>query len=309
MAKSLRSQNGIALLLFLFVVIVIGATYFITTMNSASPRSAQESRTQFALEQAKEALLGDAATYKGANYLPGRLRCPELLTLTSPIEGQAQSNCSTTGSRLGRFPWSSLRMDKLVDSYGEPLWYVVSPGFSAAPINSATLGQLMVDNRSNAAVALIIAPGPPLPGQNRGTPSASAPPQPGDYLESNVAGGSAFVTTGGTDNYNDKVLVITQADLFRAVTPRVLAEVRGLDDQAPNLPLYGLRGYFNTNGQFPPNGTLLGTLSYDASTLGWLTTNNWFSVITYTRISSSNAKISIGSTTMSVFPCTSLPCH
>ena len=64
-------------------------------------------------------------------------------------------------------PWRTLGIDKIVDSAGEPLWYAVSPGWALAPpgtgtlvIHSESVGQLDVDGKANAAVALLFAPGP-----------------------------------------------------------------------------------------------------------------------------------------------------
>ncbi len=309
MKVSMREQRGIALLLFLLIAFVLGSTLFVAGMSTSRQRLTRDQITQGALQQARDALIGDAANYKGSAYLPGRLRCPEQLSVSSPIEGQAQSSCGTTATRTGRFPWWSLKLDKLVDGYGEPLWFAVSPGFSTAPINSATPGQITVDGNANAAVALIIAPGPPLPGQNRSPPNAANPPQPGDYLELGNALGGPFATTGQAAGFNDKVLVVTQADLFRTVNQRVLAEIRGLDDQDPNLPAFGLRAYYNSHGgQFPPNGTPMSSLSYDGITSAWLSANNWFTQINYNQTSTTSAKISIGSSSMSIIPCTVLPC-
>lgn len=321
MVKNQNSQRGAALLLFLFLALGVGATLFLSAWNINRAHQERERKTLLALQQAKEALIGDAAVYKSSSTLPGHLRCPEVLSAGSPVEGQAQSSCASTASRLGRFPWRTLKTDNLVDGDGEPLWYALSTGFSSKPINNNSIGQIQVDGIPNAAVAIIIAPGAPLSSQNRSQPSASNPPQPTDYLDLGNAAGSAFISNGPPASFNDRVITISHAELFRAVNARVLAEIRGLDDTG--LPVNGLRRYYNDNGQFPwaalpgggpaiPNtatgGLPINDLTFDSNTLGWLNDNNWPSRVTYTRLSANTAQISIGSSVMKVLPCTALPC-
>lgn len=311
-----KSQSGVSLLLFLLVIVVFFSTIALTALNNAKGRAAQDRKTERALQLAKEALIGDAV----ANAtLPGRLRCPERLSIASPTEGQAQGSCNTPVTRIGRFPWNSLHLEQLTDGAGEPLWYAVSPGFSAAPINSATAGQLQLNGTSNAAVAIIFAPGPPLAGQARRLASPADPPQEENYLDLGNAGGPAFVSTGPTDSFNDRIIVITHADLFNAVNKRILAELRGLDDQAPNLPIRGLRSYYKLNGQFPwadSNSDGLSDLNATAGKLPynellldpWLGTNGWPALTNYMRLSANSAQLSIGSSSLKVIPCPALPC-
>lgn len=325
MFKERHSQRGASLLLLLFLVTGIGASIFLSAWNNSRAQQERQRQTSIALQTAKEALIGDAATYRQPSNgmpKPARLRCPELLSAGSPTEGQAKTSCTTQASLLGRFPWNTLKTERLVDGDGEPLWYAVSPGFSSSPINSSTQGQLQVDGTPNAAVAIIIAPGAPLPGQSRSLPSAANPPQPGNYLDLTNAMGAAFITNAPASTFNDRVIVITQSELFAAANKVVLAEVRGLDDQAPGLPINGLRRYYQDNGQFPwaapigggsaiPN-QIAGGLPFNdlffTGSLPWLTANNWLAQIGYTRISANSAQINIGSTVMKVVPCTALPC-
>lgn len=316
----LARQRGAALLLFTFLVLIFGASVFVSAWNGRQAVDERRRTTEKALFQAKEALLGYAARHA---TLPGRLVCPEQLSVGSPVEGQAQSTCTTTAARLGRFPWATLKTERLTDPQGEPLWYAVSPGFSSSPINAGTPGQLQVDGVANIAAAIIIAPGAPLTGQSRTTPSPTTPPQAANYLDLGNAGGVAFVTGGPATTFNDQVLVVTQAEWAKAVGMRVLAEVRGPDDQAPALPNKGLRRYRNDNGSFPfadnnadglaDPGQLTGPLAYnelyfDTATLTWLNNSGWLSLVSYTRQSTNSALISLGGAQMKVVPCTSLPC-
>lgn len=310
-----RPQEGVSLILLLLVIFGFAATFGLAMINQNSQRFAQERKTDLALRQAKEALIGSAVT----GTLPGRLRCPEILSISSPIAGQAQNSCSTSSSRLGRFPWRTLDMEPLYDGSGELLWYVLSPGFSVKPINSDTIGTLQVDGQANAAVAAIIAPGPPLGGQTRGSPSPATPPLAANYLDLVNSGGTALVSKGPAADLNDRILVITQAELFKAVNLRVLAEIRGLDDQGTNPPIRGLRNYHGLYATFPwadtdgdgyaNAGSSLGRIPFNEISLdAWIADNNWYPLVSYNRMSANSAKIGIGTSTLDVVPCSALPC-
>ncbi len=314
--SSRQSERGVALLLILFLLFGGAATFFLYAWNGPRQGIERDRITQIALQQAKDALIGRAVTSTSA---PGRFSCPE--HLASTLEGQADTNCSTLATRIGRLPWKTLGLNKLLDGFGEPLWYVISPNFTTTPINSTTPPQLQLDGVDGAAIALIIAPGPPLAGQTRTEPSASAPPQAINYLDLGNGGGSTFVSRGSS-NFNDRIITITQAELLKVLHKRVLAEVRGLDNLTG-----GLRRYYNEKGnQFPwadgngdgvadpgqATGTLpylpSGTLFFDSTTKDWLTTNSWFPLISYSRIAPNRAQISLGSLILNVSPCTAAPC-
>jgi type II secretory pathway pseudopilin PulG len=289
-----RLQRGVTLLLLLFLTLGIGATIFLSGWNGSYWREEREKKTQLALQQAKDALIGYAAAYL---TLPGRLPCPERLSAGSTIEGQAQGTCITQATRIGRLPWKSLGLDRLTDGTGEPLWYAVSPNFSAKVININTVGQLQLDGANNAAVAIIFAPGPPLAGQTRSIVTPATPPQEADYLDLGNAGGSAFVSNGPSTTFNDRIITITQAELFKVVNKRILGQIRGA------LSANGLLQYYNDNGHtFPPTGTNLGTLPFDSQTMKWLSDNSWFALATYIYAPPAAPQLSIGSEKIEVTP-------
>jgi len=314
------AQRGVVLLGLLFAIIATVAGILLTGWNTRQAVELREARTQKALQQAKEALIGYAAAYANA---PGRLPCPEDETrIGTLLEGQAKGSCTTPPSRIGRLPWRTLKTGPLVDGSGESLWYVLSPGFSSAPVNHLTVGQLTVNGTANAAVALIIAPGSPTGAQQRTEPSATNPPLAVDYLDLSNASNGPFVTTGPASAFNDRVSVLSANELFATINRVVLAEIRGLDDQAPNLPVRGLRRHFLDNGEFPwattgssgsavPN-TASGGLPYaDLNYLGnsiWLANNGWLSLVSYTRLAPNRAQIQLGTSTLTVLPCSTLPC-
>jgi hypothetical protein len=115
--------------------------------------------------------------------------------------GQQNPSCNTEGCAMdfingsfpgqhetivGRLPWKTLGLPPLRDGYGECLWYVVSAHHKSLefdpniPMNWDTLGHLdvvvangtnalnsMLANAHDRPVAIIYAPGSPLPGQDR----------------------------------------------------------------------------------------------------------------------------------------------
>lgn len=227
MARHQRSQRGIALLLFLFLALGIGATLFLSAWNSNRGHQEQERKTELALQQAKEAVIAFAAADP---TLPGRLPCPEDTSrIGGTTEGTAMS-CSNGAIHAGRIAWRTLGLDTPRDATGEQLWYVLSPGFrgtTTVPINSESTGQLMVDSQPVGAIALIFAPGLPQSGQNRTLPTATNPPDITQYLDgTNADGDSSYTTIPVAGTVNDKVLAIYPADLMAAVEKRVANEVR-----------------------------------------------------------------------------------
>ena len=314
------AQRGVALLGLLFAIIATVASILLTSWNSRQAIELREARTQQALQQAKEALIGYAAAYANA---PGRLPCPEDETsIGTLLEGQAKGSCTTPQSRIGRLPWRTLKTGRLVDGSGEPLWYVLSPGFSSVPINHLTVGQLAVNGAPNAAVALIISPGSPTGTQVRTDPSAANPPLAANYLDLSNATNGPFITSGPASTFNDRLILLSASELFATINRVVLAEVRGLDDQAPNLPVRGLRRHFLDYGEFPwaalsssgsavPNkasgGLPYADLNYQGNSI-WLANNGWLSLVSYTRLATNRAQIQLGSSTLTVLPCSTLPC-
>lgn len=263
-AKHQSSQRGIALLLFLFLLLSAGATVFFSAWNSNRAHLNQERKTQLALIQARDALIAFAATNKNQ---PGRLPCPEeTAAIGFPLEGSAKGSCSNNAIVVGRLPWRTLGLDNPVDAQGETLWYVRSIGFEAAPINSDSVGQLQLDGSPNAAVALIIAPGPPLPGQSRPTPSAAAPPDVAQYLDLGNAPGPAYLSIGNPANFNDRVLPLTREQLFRSVEARVTREVRVALEQ-----YYTINHYYPNPANFS-DPSCLGTSNNSTSCLNAVAT-------------------------------------
>ena len=250
-----RLQRGAALLLLL-AVLVLGASWFLVSRLDAIAgafTAIDRNRNATVLSQAKQTLIGYVAlqAVKAGEDSPGRLPCPEAPgNIATANEGQAAAACTLPA--VGRLPWRTLGLDKLVDSRSEPLWYVVSPGWAITSgnllINSNTIGQLNVDGQANAAVALIIAPGAAMNvaasagctarNQARSAPAPTMDAR--DYIECFNTGTSTFATTGPTTSFNDQVVRITAADVMPGIEAAIASRV-----EREIAPL--LRGVYATN--------------------------------------------------------------
>lgn len=230
---SARAQRGAALLGLLAVAVMVFGYVLASRLNAASQFvAANRHANARALAQAKQALVGWMAVNAASNDAnPGRLPCPEAPAyFGDPAqEGIAAGNCTLPA--VGRLPWRTLGLDKLVDAAGEPLWYVVSPGWAIPSagtnltINADSVGQLTLDG--NEAVALVIAPGPVMTVQAGSgcaawtqTRSATGAPDLRNYLECENATSPAdasFVGNRPGQTFNDQVLRISSADLMPAL--------------------------------------------------------------------------------------------
>jgi hypothetical protein len=253
-----RRQRGIALLLVMAVIAMGGTWYMVSRLNRLSLNHSAADRIYNAevLSKAKQALIGYvvAQANKPGENNPGALPCPEApgsFNDASGNDGKVNSaGCSLPA--VGRYPWRTLGTDKFVDAAGEPLWYVVSPGWAITGvgantvINSNSVGQLNLDGvayttqaAGDTVVALLIAPGPAIYTTCNGTgvsqvrsPTANVAPDWKNYLECENATNPAdsnFVTTGPSASFNDQVVKITLADIMpgieAAVADRIQREI------------------------------------------------------------------------------------
>lgn len=240
-----RAQRG-AVLLIMLAILGLGSTWFLVSSLNAETggiEAQRKKRNAEVLLRAKWALVGyiaAQASKEGENN-PGAMPCPENpgdFDSTTGREGLVGTGCGTT--TVGRFPWRTLGMERLTDAAGEPLWYVVGPGWgvpsgSNTVINPGSVGQLTVDGVANAAVALIIAPGAAFSAQastgctawNQARP-ATGTPDWRNYLECENASSPAdasFVTSGASGSFNDQVMAITVADVMPAIEAAIAKRI------------------------------------------------------------------------------------
>lgn len=217
MPRSTTKQSGIALILFLVVLILGGGYAFYRSTNIGFSSSQRDAKVFATLARAKEALIARAVT--DANR-PGSLPCPD----TVGDGKSAMFTLTQCPSYVGWLPWVTLDLPELTDDTGTRLWYALSPTLrdddSAQPINSDTNATLRIDGGGEIA-AIIIAPRGALSGQTRPSNNAA------DYLEGDNANGDANYVSGPAGNsFNDVVAIITRQELMAAVEKRVANEIK-----------------------------------------------------------------------------------
>ena len=278
----LFAEQGTVLINLVFLLSMAFVAYSIRGLSPVSSLAYKQQKTQQALEEAKQAVIGWAAL----QATPGQLPCPEDVTLVGTLnEGSAKSSCNALPA-LGRLPWKSLGIGDIRDGNGDKLWYVISAGFRSSPINLNTQAQLSVDGVANAAVAIIFSAGTALNGQIRNSASATVTKQ---YLDlSNSDGDANFISTASSATFNDQLKLITKADLFKVVAYRVLGEIRG--DSAQGLGKFyaanNVYAYADSNHDgLADNMSLIGTPSYQGNA-GSTDANLFFSTAKKTMLTS-----------------------
>lgn len=251
-------QKGAALLILLIILILGTTGLLLGSLNRSSGVALERDRiTVEALVQAKEALIGNAASQSPVTSA-GYLRLPDLGPGIS-TEGSAAGSFSGNNkdySVIGKVPWKTFGISPLRDGQGECLWYVVSGRFKNTPKTDAfnwdTQGQINVIDGNGSVIAsniaaLLVAPGQPVDGQSH-VLSDPAYTQCGgnydarNYLDSydssNAISGEVNYFTGSTnsrvalnannkrfvlaknDHYNDQFLFVTTDDIFRPIIRR-----------------------------------------------------------------------------------------
>jgi hypothetical protein len=261
----MNRQRGAALMIILMIAGVLAAFFAVRALNGTNIE--RDKVTTAALAQAKDALIGYAATYRelhadiGNNQEKplGYLPCPD-----TNNDGIAEPNCGAMNvSVIGRLPWRTLGLPPLRDSAGECLWYAVSgraknnPSTNAA-MNWDTLGQLAVTEAitntilaapltNQAAWAVVFAPRAAIGGQTRGGGAGTECRGPAgvaagaQYLDganpfyagvAPAAGATSTVTFSVSESVrlgtnNDQGIWITSSEIFDRVKKRNPASPNG----------------------------------------------------------------------------------
>jgi hypothetical protein len=252
MTRSFAMRQRGAALLIMVMIVGLGATwYLVSRLNTESglAGAAVKSRNQQILNTAKAALIGYVAARasKAGEDRPGALPCPVAPAYFNDTDNDGTVSYPCTLPIVGRFPWKTLGLDKLVDTAGEPLWYAVASGWAGANtvINSdcasstsgmaCATGRLTVDGTTNDVIAVIIAPGPRLNVSASAnctawtqTRATSGTPDARNYLECQNAtwpADATFATTGPDGSFNDQLVTITVGDLLPAVEAAIASRI------------------------------------------------------------------------------------
>lgn len=218
------------MLLVVMLVGIAAALFVFGIVDTTALVLRRDRDTAEALAQAKQALIGRAAS--DANR-PGSLPCPD-----TDDDGSAEifvgPGLDACPSYIGRLPWRTLGLPDLRDSDGERLWYALSSNFrdhpNAEPINSDKKGLFTITGTSPATeiIALVFAPGRTVGAQERSTANQN---MVAHYLEGGNETGigtATFVTGTTTDTFNDRLLALTGADVMTPVEQRVAREMLAL---------------------------------------------------------------------------------
>ena len=236
------AQGGYALVIMLALLIAGSLYAIISQLEPGTRERERRTGTALALQQAREALIAYAVTYRdsqleggskieGFGYLP----CPDMEGDDAlGMFGTAAVNCGSAGvASIGLLPVRSLGLPDLRDSDGNCLWYAVSGPHKGSsktvPFNGDTRGQFEIIDAGGAltltlagdeggAVAIIFAPGVPVSGQDRSAldkPCGTDSTKAAEYLESL---GPQFIhgvrkTADGTPTANDQLAWVSAREL------------------------------------------------------------------------------------------------
>lgn len=285
-------ERGAALLIILLIGLVVGLSALFSSLGQQQTETSRAAQSSDQMVLAKTALIGYAGSYHeqvNPDRTPGYLPCPD--TDNDGIQDTTFGDCpnDTTQTVIGRLPYRTLGLPDLRDHTGECLWYVVSAShkaMNAAPgMNWDLRGKLRIvdkdgrvladpDDNEGGAVAAIIAPGPPVAGQNRvagnGRCAGDATNAFANWLEGNAAyaspaAGTIVLRQGdvGSSTHNDRIVWITARELYAPIARRsdllgrMLADLRTcFNSQFASLPLPALANRLD-NGAADPKWQML----------------------------------------------------
>ncbi|PKO83465.1 MAG: hypothetical protein CVU17_07665 [Betaproteobacteria bacterium HGW-Betaproteobacteria-11] len=230
-----KIQRGFVLIGLLALLVMGALAFFVSNLSPEFMQAYRQHKTDAALLQAREALLGYALRFREANpdaanvpiYMYGNLPLPDLGSSHNNNVGCASEGCDAANfagnapniTVIGRFPWRMLGTGALRNGNGECLWYIVSGSHQriqqSTPMNWDTLGQLdpvvangtaamqsLLASAHDRPLAIIFSPGPPLPGQDRSTSVADTVTEcGGNYDAKNYLDPATATALGGTTNY------------------------------------------------------------------------------------------------------------
>ncbi len=230
-------QRGYAAVLVAAVLAMASLAAVLDRLDTAQYRLQRESDTAAALQAAKLALIGHAASFRDFHPTEnfGYLPCPD--TAGSGVE---QTPCGKAGKvAIGLLPYKTLGLGDLRDAEGNCLWYAVSGSFKSSPkswpFNWDSRGQITVrdaagallaepDDSHGGAAAVVIAPGPPVAGQRRDAANGCGAALAGidAFLENSgdVFVHGTIVDAAGRTTSNDRLAWVTSKEIFDAIVRR-----------------------------------------------------------------------------------------
>ena len=310
MYAAARKQRGLALLVVLLLAVgLLAGMLAIGFAGDLIRQNQRQQKTTDALAQAREALIGRAV---GDDNRPGSLPCPD-----TDDDGTAELFAgSICPSYIGRLPWRTLGLPEPLDADSERLWYMLSSQFrdnaAVEPLNTDTLGNVSVYSGNGStllttqAVAVVFAPGGPIGGQTRSATLTALCPVTGttlaqsrcvsNYLElasgiNNATASGPYISATPTASFNDRLLVITTAELMTPVEKRAATEILALLQAYrssigcncyPWADLWnGASNDGETRGRVPLDDAEPDWSDAGVTIPAWLTNNDWWQVFYY----------------------------
>jgi len=298
-----RKQHGFLLIALLALLAMGGLYFFISNLTPEATATLRKAKTDAALVQAREALIGYAVRYREDQINDGQLdrvygylplpdlgssrnnnvdpKCKD--ASNNPLEGCDAAINTTNHTVIGRFPWRTLGTEPLRDGNGECLWYVVSGSHDRIqrpePMNWDTLGHLDVVIANSGAtlvsalasahdrpVAIIFSPGPPLTGQNRADLGGDDISQcGGNYNPANYLDPSIASVQGGTSAYFSGSSTVDASTTTLAMAIAGNIDKSGSDFHAQCPQGDNCTTVANDKGLTLTNDTLFGTLRKSSS--------------------------------------------
>jgi hypothetical protein len=270
----------VGLLATLMLLGIVATMAVLAYAESAAQERDRRERTARNLGIIRDALIARAAADLNR---PGSLPCPDYNG-----DGVADGSLCTS-PYIGWLPWATLDLPDPRDASGARFWYALSAGFrdhsAAGTLNSETSGSLDVAGAPAAsnAIAIVFAPGAPLPSQTRDPANNDAMAVRAQYLDgSNNDGDTAYVAGPATGTFNDELLAITHDMMMPVVEQRVARQARKCLESfaaqsGPNgrfpfaAPLNDLTNFADSNATYA--GRIPATLTATGVALG--TTVSW----------------------------------
>lgn len=254
--KAQRGYVGLAMVMALLIGVMLALSGLLSGQHIPTPIEQQAMALQ-QLNAAKTALIAHAAADSNTPGTLGR----QMDGAGAEITDEQKSQDSDEPRRLGT---AGLGLRPAHDTQTECLWYALSPSFrdgmsnddrspakpALLPLNPGNYGSITVRDTPQSAprqvVAVLIDPGPVLPGQARtgGTGNGCHGGNWPDFLETWDAQSRSFTLSGLNGSTNDAIVTISRNELFYPVLRRVLQSFNaGAGEQA------GLRWYLARNGK------------------------------------------------------------
>ena len=265
----LRRERGQAMILLITFLVFLTAFLVSKGLTRTSTQVAVErdKRTMEVLQEAKLTLINWAASeVLHTTFQPGALPCPDRKLPSDVNTGFQEASCTTAATRIGRFPWRTVGASDLRDGNGDQLWYVLSANYRQAPgttvINSDTQGTITITGATPASnvIAVIFSPGTAFQSQTRNPTNLANWTNQSNFLDGANAGANNdnFETrvppndrdASGTITFNDKLITITNADLFDMVEPAVASMLSKSLQGGSTVNSY-INVYRTTWGRYP----------------------------------------------------------